>query len=123
MPNLDYIYKEIVAGGALESLILAPKKDCSLQDRVGRVLKHFFALHEDHFPEDLKKEWRTVKSVYDHEINPQHRWRRDPVDGKVQSLTRKEAERVLQAFLTITVEVIKRLGPTSLWKRRKYVSG
>jgi len=109
-----------VAGGALESLLLAPKKDCSLQARVRRVLQFVFGL-DNYLPDDLKSELDVIKAVHNHRITPNNRWR-SGVDAKVQSLTRKEAKQVLQAFLTITVEVIKRLPAGSQWKRLKHIS-
>ena len=117
MPNLDYIYEKIVAGGLLEWLLLAPPRECSLQDRVVKILRVFFPLREDYFPDDLKAEYRTIMLVYSKPVNPKLGWPPDQVVRKARSLTRKEAREVFRAFVTITVEVIKRLDARSRWKR------
>jgi hypothetical protein len=117
MPNLDYIYEKIVAGGLLERLLLAPLKESSLQDRVVKILRVFFPLREDYSPDDLMAEYQTITSVYSKPISPKVGWPPDQVVRKARSLTRKEAREVLRAFLTITVEVIKRLDAGSRWRR------
>ena len=121
MARLDYIYETIVARGALESLMLSKTKKSSLQDHVKTVLTFTFGLHEDFFPDDLKEHWHTIKSVYAHPVKPKFTNQPiDPVDRRIRSLSTKEAEAVVRAFLTITVEVVKRLEPSSKWKRIKH---
>src|SRR5690348_13982746 len=120
MANLNYIYEKLVAGGALEDLLCAPASHNSLQDRVAKVLRHFCSLDEGHFPDDLRDELRTIKSVYDHPIKPTVHWPAGPVERRAQSLTRTEAKKILRAFLTITVEVIKGLDRDSRWRRIKH---
>jgi hypothetical protein len=90
--KVNYLYEKIVAAGPLRNIVLAHKGESSLQDRVGKVLPHFFALREDDFPNDLKPKWKIVKAA------------------KGRSLTAEEAKNVLGAFVDIVIDVTRLYG-------------
>lgn len=110
MPNLDYVCGKIVAAGAIEKLDLAQTLHNSLQDRVAKILPFFFALRDEHFPDNLREDLETLISVYTHPISPGIAGPPDDVGRRCRSLTRNEAKGVRRAFLRISVEVTRQLG-------------
>jgi len=110
-----------VAEGALECLLLARVSESSMDNRIKKILRATSFLREDCFPDDLKNEWRVIRAVHIHKISAMYDHL--PVrEARIRSLKKKEKEQVLLAFLTITVEVIKRLDDKSKWKRIKHTS-
>jgi hypothetical protein len=104
-----------VLGGLIERIITAPLKDSSLQKRVARVLRSIYTLTEEDFPDNLKEDWRKLKAVDEHPINPQNMWLikfRDETEARAMSLTRKEARQVLRAYVNIVIGITERIGAT-----------
>jgi hypothetical protein len=94
---------------ALSSIVLAPLRTSSLQDRVAKVLSCSFGLQEKDFPADLRQDWRNLTAVW-HRKNPKDRRWMKGANAKASTLKPTEAKQVLQSFLNIADAVIKRQG-------------
>jgi hypothetical protein len=111
--NIEYIYGNLVLGGLLEKILTAPLKESSLQGRVEKILRSISTLTEEDFPDDLKKSWRTLEAAREHKIDPRNAWITrilDETAACAKSLTRMEAQQVLQAYAHIVIEIAKRIG-------------
>jgi hypothetical protein len=105
---MDNVYHKMVRQ-ALSWIVLAPKGESSLQERARKVLICYFPFHARDFPDDVKKDWRKIESVYKARVNQRRYWE-DPTTAKAHALTAKQARLVLQSFLNIANAVTKRQG-------------
>jgi hypothetical protein len=62
MATIQYIHNRMI-NEALAMIVLAPKGDSSLQNRVAKILKCSLGIQENDFPDDLKEHWRKIASV------------------------------------------------------------
>ena len=99
MASNSYAYTHFV-GRAVRWILLLPKGKCSLQNRVAVVLKCVFGIQEKQLPACVWKDLQVIRSVYRRPIPEGLKWM-DKADAVARTLTRKEAELVLESFLRI----------------------
>ena len=92
-------------------IVLAPKGDSSLQNRVAKILKCSFGVQEKDFPDDLKEHWRKIAAVRRIRVRPEGG--RPEAEVKARKLTRKEAYEVLESFLVIAGRITRVLARRS----------
>jgi hypothetical protein len=105
---MDNVYHKMVRQ-ALSWIVLAPKGESSLQERVRKVLQCSFAFREEDFPNDVKKDWRKIEAVYKVRAKKREPWV-DGIKAKAYALSPTHAKQVLQSFLNIADAVTKRQG-------------
>jgi hypothetical protein len=115
MATIQYIHNRMI-NEALAMIVLAPKGDSSLQNRVAKILKCSLGIQENDFPDDLKEHWRKIASVRRIKIRPEDDWR-PKEEAKARSLTRKQAHDVLESFLAIAGRVTRLLALESGHRR------
>jgi hypothetical protein len=121
--NLSYVYQNIVTTGPLERMLTAQKSKSDLEERVLAIHRCFLGLREELFPEDLWPEVRLVRSLGLRPIKPQHQELADiigPLKAKARSLTKRDRVAIIKAFVTLVVEVSKRLPAKSKWRGIKH---
>jgi len=102
-----------VLSGLLENILTAPSKNSSFQRRVVRILRSIYTLTEEDFPNNLRGDWRKLKAAEEHRVDQRNAWltrTEDETAARAMSLTRKEAQEVLRAYVDIVIEITKKIG-------------
>ena len=94
---------------AVRDIVLAPKCDSSLQDRVAVVLRCSSGIQEEDVPADVRQDWRALTAVWQRTAPQGHSWMK-PHRARASALKPTEAKQVLQSFVRIADAVIKLQG-------------